>query len=49
MTEDDMKEIMKEVGRKMSFVNDMEIVPVEVIDLLVGEMEMQIDLMAKGE
>jgi len=48
MTEEQMKEIMKEVKRKMSFVDKMDVVPVEVIDQLVGEMQTQIDLMVKG-
>jgi hypothetical protein len=45
MTEEQMKEIMKEVKRKMSFVDEMEVVPIEVIDQIVGETEIQMNLM----
>jgi hypothetical protein len=48
MTEEDMKMVMTEVKKKMRFVNDMEVVPVEIIDSLVMEMETQIDMMVKG-
>jgi len=48
MTEEQMKKIMKEMKRKMGFVDKMEVVPLEVIDLIVGEMQTQIDLMVKG-
>jgi hypothetical protein len=42
MTEGEMVQIMKEVGERMGYVNDMDVVPVEVIDKLVKEMETRI-------
>jgi len=42
MTEEKMRQIMREIGEEFGMVDDMDTVPVEVITQLASEMEQKI-------
>ena len=50
MTEDEMRQVMAAVTRKMDHINSFkDEIPEPVVDALVAEMSTQIESMAKGE